>query len=88
MTGQGTMLICGLGHVVTSCFTASAGARVRGIKIQDLVELMRFSAVLSLVAIRRADELNWAVEGCLGWKNYEFWTWVVRGVPENWRRGQ
>lgn len=38
----------------------------RDIKIQDLVERTRFNPALSILTIRRLEELNWAAEGCLG----------------------
>lgn len=39
---------------------------VRDIKMQDLAEGTRLDSVLSLFAVQSSEELNWAVDGCLG----------------------
>lgn len=54
---------------------------VSDIKVQDSVEGTRSDPVLSLLAIRRAEELNRGLKGCLVWYQYVFRTGVVRGVP-------
>lgn len=41
-----------------------------GIKIQKLMARTRFNPVLALLAIWRAEELNWAAQGCLVWYHY------------------
>lgn len=45
---------------------------MRSIKVQELVGRKRFDSVLFLLAVRRLEELNWAVDGCLGWCNYDY----------------
>lgn len=44
------------------------------IRYQDLVERMRFDSMLSLLTIRRMEELYWAAKGCLRWYHYKFRT--------------
>lgn len=84
-----TMLVCGLGHLaVFFPLPQHAIELARGIKGQSFVQGMRFDLVLSLLVVRCVEKPNWAVDSCLGWYRYAFWTGVVRGVPAYWRHVQ
>lgn len=46
---------------------------VRAIEMQNMIEVTRSGSLLSLFSVRRSEELNWAVDGCLRWYHYVFW---------------
>lgn len=48
--------------------------------MKDLVEGMRFDSVVALQPVRRLEEFNWAVEGCLGCYHHEYGAGARGGV--------
>lgn len=53
---------------------------VGDIRVQEWVEGTQSDPVLFSSALRRPEELNWDVDGSLGWYCYEYRSGVVRGV--------
>lgn len=76
------MLLCRLGYVKESFpLHQHVYDFIRGIKVHDFVEGTRFDLVMSLFVMRRLGELNWAINGCLGWCHCEFRTGIMWDVP-------
>lgn len=50
------------------------------VNIWNLIVGTGFEHVLTLLAIRIAEELNWALEGCLSWDHYEYQTGATGDV--------
>lgn len=61
---------------------------VRDIEMQELVGRTRFDLLLSLLAVRRLEELNWVIDSSLSLYYYDYRTGRVRGVPPYWRLGK